>query len=195
MSEECWKDVINFEGIYQVSNLGRVRSLKHNNIYYLNPCVGGKKGNQYKFVVLQNMELKETWRVHKLVAIHFIENPNNYPLINHKDEDTFNNCVSNLEWCTYSYNQKYNGKSKKIGLKLRGRKELGSKEVVQLTMDGIYICEYISIQQAAISIGKLNNASPIMYCCNKTDNNGWKRVKAYGYKWMYKEEFIKLCKG
>lgn len=63
---------------------------------------------------------KKKFRIHRLVCESFISNPNNHPIINHKDEDKTNNVVENLEWCDYSYNNTYNNKHIKIGLKRRG---------------------------------------------------------------------------
>lgn len=112
---EIWKDIKGFEGHYQVSNLGRVKSLSR----YMNHKSGGlsllkerilkpatnRKG--YKIVVLCLNCKEYKFTVHRLVAKTFIPNPNNYPMINHKDEDKTNNCVDNLEWCDNKYNQNY----------------------------------------------------------------------------------------
>lgn len=112
---ELWKDVQGFEGAYMVSNLGRVKSLRRTR-----KTKGGglcdvperilaqntdKDG--YKEVALSKNHKLYYFRVHRLVAIAFIPNPNNFPLINHKDENPANNYVGNLEWCTYSYNTSY----------------------------------------------------------------------------------------
>ena len=108
---EIWKDIKGYEGLYQVSNLGRVRSL--NRIDSLGRWRCGKikatvdNGNGYKLVNLKHKGKQKMVTVHKLVAEAFILNPDNLPCINHKDENKYNNCVNNLEWCTYKYNNNY----------------------------------------------------------------------------------------
>lgn len=79
--KEIWKTIVGYEN-YQVSNLGRVRSLRHNNIYYLNPMRRGYDGQKYECVRLSNEHGYKNFSVHRLVASYFIPNPNNYPIIN-----------------------------------------------------------------------------------------------------------------
>jgi hypothetical protein len=121
---EIWKPVNDYEGLYEVSNLGRIRSLDRVEIIatrwgstterfhkgkILKPQLDGR-GN-YLHVTLGRNNTKQ---VHRLVADAFIPNINNYPQINHKDEDKTNNCVDNLEWCTAQYNNTY---GTRIGMK------------------------------------------------------------------------------
>lgn len=126
---EEWRDVIGFEGLYQVSNLGRVKGLDRlvdTNINNVDKRISKGKllkpqfnNKGYKRVNLcKNGTFKSVF-VHRLVAEAFIPNPNNYPVVNHKDENKQNNCVENLEWCTQKYNMNWNGVMKKVGLKLR----------------------------------------------------------------------------
>ena len=111
---EQWVDVKGFEGSYQVSNMGRVRSLDRY-VPHINGHYQFRKGrimtpgvvHGYQFLHLCSKYKKQRWYVHRLVATHFIPNPNNYPQINHKDENRSNNEVSNLEWCTSQYNVNY----------------------------------------------------------------------------------------
>ena len=112
---EIWKDIPEYEGKYQVSNLGRVKSLQrwsgtkyYNREYILNNYVNKKNG--YVYVYLTKNNKGKNIRLHRLVAQAFIPNPNNYLYINHKDCDRTNNNVNNLEWCTASYNVKYSFK-------------------------------------------------------------------------------------
>lgn len=108
--EEVWKDIEGYEGYYQVSNLGRVKGIKIINQYkkerllsqYLN-----NKGRGYYKVWLYKDKKRKMHYVHRLVAKAFLPNPNNYPDINHKDENSRNNQVDNLEWCNESYNLSY----------------------------------------------------------------------------------------
>lgn len=109
---ESWKDIGGYEGIYQVSNLGRIKSLvgwngkgyvKREKI--LNPYKQKSGKNYYRSVVkLKKYGNSKDFKVHKLVANAFIDNPNGYTVINHKDGNPLNNNVDNLEWCTQKQN-------------------------------------------------------------------------------------------
>ncbi len=104
--KEIWKDIPNYENLYQISNLGRVRSLhnRYKNKQYLKPCANSKG---YLLVSLCKNHIQKAFNIHRLVAEAFIPNPNNYPCINHIDENKENNIFTNLEWCTYQYNNTY----------------------------------------------------------------------------------------
>lgn len=101
---EIWKDIDGYDGFYQVSNLGNVRSSKtKQNIYYSDTNKGYFRVNLYK------NKKRKSYSIHRLVAEYFLDNPNNYPCVNHKDCNKKNNRVDNLEWCTYKYNNNYKG--------------------------------------------------------------------------------------
>ena len=116
--QEIWKDIEGYEGFYQVSNKGRVKSLKRkicSNSNHKYNTLSEKLlklsgGGKYIQVILCKDGKTSAKLVHRLVAQAFIPNPNNYPVINHKDENKKNNDVRNLEWCTYKYNNEYNGR-------------------------------------------------------------------------------------
>ena len=112
--EEIWKDIKKYEGIYQISNLGRVKSLSRQKKHSYNgvallkeKILKPQKANGYYFVRLCKDSISKQYLVHRLVASHFLNNPNNYNEINHIDEDKTNNNAINLEWCTHKYNINY----------------------------------------------------------------------------------------
>ncbi|MCI0374689.1 NUMOD4 domain-containing protein [Lacticaseibacillus paracasei] len=117
-STEVWKDVEGFEGLYQVSNMGRVRSLDRKDEIgrTVNERVlaGWYDNHGYRVVTLHRDGNTKKWRVHRLVAIAFLDNPDNLPEINHKDEDKANNVVSNLEWCSSEYNANYGTRNERM---------------------------------------------------------------------------------
>lgn len=119
-SIEIWKDIEGYEGMYQVSNMGRVRALDR-----VKPNSGGQiakghilpqsdNGHGYRFVSLWKFNKGRRFYVHRLVASAFIPNPNNFPIINHKDENKSNNRYENLEWCTQKYNINYGNHMKRL---------------------------------------------------------------------------------
>lgn len=183
--QEIWKDVEGYEGLYQVSNLGNVRGLdrvRRNGKSHSQQCFQkGKllkpaiqKSVGYKFVVLSKQGKTKGFRVHRLVAKAFIPNPNNYPCINHKDENKTNNSVENLEWCTVRYNNMYGTKGLKTSI-------ANSKKVNQYDLDGNLIKKWNSILSAEKNL-EINRASVNISACCKN-----KIKTAYGYKWEYGE--------
>lgn len=113
-NREIWKDIPGYEGYYQASNLGRIKSLvrikKANSGTYMSKEIILKQATSrlgYKKVELCKNGTQKNWWVHRAVALAFLPNPNNWPDINHKDENPANNNVSNLEWCTEQYNMNY----------------------------------------------------------------------------------------
>lgn len=109
--KEIWKTIEGFEGRYQVSNLGNIKSLKYRKERILSPVT---YRNGYLFVELCKNGYVKKFLVHRLVAEAFIPNPENLPQVNHKNEIKTDNTVQNLEWCDNRYNQRYSS-AKKIG--------------------------------------------------------------------------------
>lgn len=105
--EELWKEIRGYEGLYEVSNLGRVRRTTSSNRLHTNGVLKPIYRNKYLKVVLSKCGIKKDYFIHRLVAETFIENATNLPYVNHKDEDKTNNIVSNLEWCTALQNTNY----------------------------------------------------------------------------------------
>ena len=102
--EEIWKPIKGYESLYEVSNLGRVKSLKWGKERILRT---DKSNNGYLRVVLCKDGKKKKYLVHRLVCESFLPNSNNLPEVNHKDENKTNNKVDNLEWCDRTYNNRY----------------------------------------------------------------------------------------
>jgi len=182
---EVWKDIKGFEGLYQVSNMGRMKILAHNNkrgykrkgkIMKLSLNAYG-----YKQVGISKNDKHYTRRVHRLVAQAFIPNPNNYPIINHKDEVKTNNKVSNLEWCTVEYNNNYGTRNARGSItKTNG---LRCKKVAQLDKKGNLIKVWISSADA----GRHGyNQSDVSACCYGL------KEQHKGYFWIYYSEYIKM---
>lgn len=168
--KEAWKDVSGFEGLYRISNYGNIQTLKSKNYQckkegYLTPTI---TPNGYGVVTLCNKSHREKWLVHRLVAVHFVPNPNGYPHINHKDENKLNNNCSNLEWCTIKYNNAY-------GTARIRQSETRSNPVAQYTLEGKLIAVYRSIQIASRLLGF--SEKNIQIAC-RTPN-----ATAYNYLW------------
>lgn len=113
MATEIFKDVKGFEGYYQISNLGRLKSLRstrgrlRDRPIIVKTWIDGKNKRGYDTVLLCVEKRKKKYKIHRLVAEAFLPNPLNLPEVNHKDEDKRNNFVENLEWCDRKYNCNY----------------------------------------------------------------------------------------
>lgn len=179
--EEVWKDIKGYEGIYMVSNKGRIKSLERkietrNRWGKMERRFPGKiikpsicKRTGYYNVVLNNSDGGKTFKVHRLVAIAFVENKNNLPQVNHKDENKINNCVENLEWCTAKYNSNYGTKTKRAA-------KAQSKKVAKMKNGGI-IEIYDSLHDVTRKTGiSFKNVCSV---CNGL------RKTAGGYEWKY----------
>lgn len=119
--DEVWKDIEGYEGLYQVSNLGRVRSLNYNHTGEIKLLKQDISHNGYKRAMLYKDGKMKRYLVHRLVAMTFISNPDDLPIVNHKDENKTNNNVNNLEWCTYKYNNNYGTKKEKLSKSMKGK--------------------------------------------------------------------------
>lgn len=154
MDNEIWKDIPGYEGMYKISNLGRVLALNYNKTG--KAIVRAQRINKqgYLYVNLWKNGQSKSFKTHRIVAIMFIPNPCNLPQVNHKDENKLNNRADNLEWCTASYNVSYGHRARKcLDSHKRSNSCKAEKAVVQLDRYGAIIAEYISISEAARQIG------------------------------------------
>ena len=179
--KEIWKDIQGYEGKYQVSNLGRVKSLNYNNTCKERILIPCKKPNGYLCVVLSKNCICKKFYVHRLVAQAFIENPDNLPQVNHIDENKLNNRVENLEWCSHEYNTNYGTGIERM-LKTRKLRNCKKAEisVIQFTQANKFIKEYPSIKEAERCTGI--NRGNLCSCCKG------RYKSAGGYIWKYKED-------
>ena len=186
---EIWKDIKDFPN-YQISNFGRVKSKERianigNNAKrkFKEKNLKFSFSNGYYLVMLYNNNKRKSIAVHRLVATHFIDNPNNYDVINHIDGNKLNNNVENLEWCTQSHNVK---EAYRLGLEKPQLTALGkfgknnkkSKKIKQLDINNNKVINYFyGILEAERETGI--NFRNIHSCLNN------KRNSAGGYKWEY----------
>lgn len=115
---EQWKPVEGFEGLYEVSNLGEVKSLNYHRTGKEKILKPGKNGNGYFQVALRRDGKEKRLLVHRLVATAFIPNPMDFKQVNHRDEVKTNNCVENLEFCDAKYNANYGTRMEKVAAAL-----------------------------------------------------------------------------
>lgn len=191
--EEIWRDICGYEGMYMVSNLGRVKSIERMIPYkrgnsdstryikegVLSICVG-KRG----YCVVKLGRKSPTMTIHRLVAQSFIPNPENKPCVNHIDGNKLNNNVDNIEWCTYREN---NIHAINMGLLdpaywkgKFGKQNHRSKPVNQYSKNGEYIQTFESVSDAVKAM-KLKSNSSIAMCANHRKH----QLTAGGYKWEY----------
>lgn len=121
LPKQIWKDIEGFEGLYQVSNTGRVRSLNYLHTGKTKVMKQNTDKDGYRNITLKNNNKCKTYFIHRLVALAFIPNPLNLPQVNHIDENKTNNAVWNLEWCTQEYNINYGTRNKRISEARKGR--------------------------------------------------------------------------
>lgn len=179
-----WKDIVGYENEYQINQFGEIRTLKDSpklkKYDVLKPQISKRNGYVYQMLYKNGKE--KLLRVHRLVAMAFLPNPNNLPQVNHKDGNKQNNSVDNLEWCEQSDNMKH---AYKNGLQIPSENQrkaiintnkLKQKKVCQIK-DGEVINTFSGISEASrqtkISI------SCISRCCNL------KRKSTNGYEWRF----------
>lgn len=161
------KDIKNYEGHYQIDEVGNVWSVKSKK--FLKP---GINECGYKYVILCKNGKRKNYKVHRLVAEAFIPNPDNLPQVNHRNEDKLDNSVENLEWVSHIDNIRY-------GTGIRRSYIKRCKPVLQYTLDGEFVREWESA----------NEAGRNGYCCSSINRCCLNKYKKYkNYIWKYKNE-------
>lgn len=189
-NQEIWKDVKGYEGSYQVSNFGRVKSLEKIaiNVVYGEQRLKEKILKQikewtgYYHVNLYNNSIRRTHKVHRLVLTSFCSNPENKAEVNHKNGIKTDNRLENLEWVTRNENQKHafkNGLNKPNTLGKFGKEHHCSIPVIQYTKSGEFVAEYYG-QLEAKRITGISNSNIGMCCKGKYKTAG-------GYVWKFKK--------
>lgn len=180
--EEIWKDIPGYEGLYQASNLGKIKSMPrkgtHSQEEYILKEKKRRKG--YHEIALTKECKTKHYFVHRLIAMTFIPNPLNLPQIDHIDDNKSNNCVNNLQWITNADNM---AKAWRTGARTiektykRGKDNKISKSVMQYDLEGNFIKQWYCIKDIEREL-KFHSGN-ICCCCRH------KRPTAYGFKWEY----------
>lgn len=181
---EIWKDIENYEGLYQVSNKGNVKSLNYMHTgdeRLLKPIA---ISNGYLQVYLYKNGKRKFCKIHRLVASAFLENADKLPQVNHKDEDKTNNNIENLEWCTSQYNCNYGTRGMRISKNQLNRHDQSIPIDMLNKQDevvGQFPSEKETIRWLRANGFPKANISAISRCCKGNP----KYTHAYGYKWRY----------
>lgn len=168
METEKWCDIPGYEGLYAVSNKGRVKDLWKPKGKEILPQF--EDGIGYRGVNLRRNGISRKCKVHRLVALAFLPNPENKPQVNHKDSCRSNNNVENLEWCTGSENMKH-------GYDFGFHWPTGCKPVVQMDMEGNDLATFASVSEAARAV----NTNPT----NIREQIKGNTSHCKGYKWRF----------
>lgn len=178
---EVWKDIEGYEGKYQVSNLGNVKSLNYRGHGYAKVLTPKVNNSGRLWVELSDNWKRRQFLIHRLVGNAFIPNPHNLPEINHIDENPKNNAVENLEWCTRMYNVHYfldrhRDKCRTRKTPSRRNRRI-DKRICQIDMDGNTIKTWTDASTIKNETGY--SQWSITQCCDG------KRKTAYGFRWQY----------
>ena len=187
MNSEIWKDISGYDGVYQISNRGRVRSFTNRkNGGVLKPGVCGNPGPYLKVILVRaGGSDRKTLYIHRLVAEHFLQPADGKTEVNHIDGNTLNNYVENLEWCTHDENMKHASATCALSKgqePYKGAKNPNAKTVLQYKLNGELVREWESVNQIMRETGI--PASRIFKCCNPQKYPHEKTAK--GFIWRYK---------
>lgn len=168
-----WVNIPGYEGLYEINTLAQIRNAEGK---ILKQGIRREKYTCYKVVHLWKDGKYTTKGVHRIMAEAFVPNPNNFPVVNHKDEDGTNNLLSNIEWCDKSYNASYGSSPSKISKAFKGR--ASEKRIpVQQLKNGLIVGEYPCAGDAEKATG-ISMANIRLVCRGK-------RKLAGGYAWRY----------
>jgi len=187
INKERWKDIEGWEGIYKISDYGRLKSYKKEKDGYILSQIN-KTGSSLGVVLTAKGRGSKSIRIHRLVAIHFIINidPVNRTCINHKDMNKQNNHYLNLEWVSYSENQKHksiNAPESLTGM-INYNQKIRPKKIIQYSLNGELIAIFNNGKEAADGSGVCRRN--ILQVANGTEYKpGLKRSQAGGYKWGF----------
>lgn len=180
--KEIWKDIRGYEGLYQISNLGRVKKLRYE---YVDTYKSGRhrvfpehlvainlcKNGYYMVDLRKHNEKRKRVYVHRLIAEAFIPNPNNLPCINHKDENRQNNSINNLEWCTYRYNVIYgNSRRKSVATRRKNNSYIVSDDCRDKIRNKLKGKKKTNVHCKHISEGRKKYFQNKKYCEVENDN-------------------------
>lgn len=181
LAREEWRDVENYEGKYQISNLGRLRSFARS----VEPLIFAPHYDKDGYIMygLRRNGKIYTKKAHRLVASAFIPNKDNLPQINHIDEDKTNNRVSNLEWCSHLYNNRYGTKRQRISFYAMYRGHT-LRKIRQYTKDGLLVKEHISSRMAERETD-IKHQNIIETCRGGQTQSG-------GYLWCYADDIQRI---
>lgn len=182
---EIWKDIKGYENLYQISNMGRVKSLDridNNNHHKKEQILKIKEYKGYCYIKLSKCGKQTQFLLHRLVAENFIPNPENKPCIDHINTDKTDNRVENLRWVTQKENVNNPISISKMKKNHHLKNTFGaehplSKPILQFTLDGKLVRKWDCTADVERELGFKN--SYISLCCNS------KKQKAYGYKWCF----------
>lgn len=182
--KEIWKPVVGYEGYYEVSSFGNIRSIDREVLYsngikhhYNGKILTKMNIRGYDRVILSRDNKFKHPQIHRLVAQAFIPNPKNLPQVNHKNEDKGDNRVDNLEWCTSEYNINYGKRKSNFSRTIRDRGQCVS--IIQLSLKGDILAEYESLSDIP---NEIYNRKNIYQCCKN------ERLSSKGFLWVFKKD-------
>ena len=177
MIKEIWKPIEGYNGLYQVSNMGRVKSLGNNKTRKEKILKLHSDKDGYLKVQLHKEGKKKNYLIHRLVAQAFIDNPNNLPQVNHKDEDKTNNCAENLEYCDSSYNTNFGTRNERIV-------KANSIPILQFTKSGEFVKKWNNAKEVERDL-EISSSNIYKCCKGKLKSIG-------GYEWGYADDYERI---
>lgn len=188
--EEIWKPIIGFEGCYEISNYGRIKSYRSGN--------GGRvlstknsKGDYLRIVLFRDKKTRKSISIHRLVAEHFIPNPYNLPQVNHIDGNRQNNKYDNLEWCTGKHNIHHALQlhPNMLDGMIEYNKSIRPKPILQIAKNGDVVERFPSAKAASRKTG-ICSRNIVQVANHDKNEHGYLRKTAGGYLWRFESEVM-----